>query len=105
MNMKTLRKVFRVGFKGKKIFIKDYILCENIFSKTRGLMFRPIGFKIPLVFIWEKQGRYPIHSFFCRKFLAVWLADGKILEKKVVDAWKTLVLPSKSFDTLIEIPL
>ena len=62
-------------------------------------------FKIPLVFIFKKKGKYAIHSFFCRKFMAVWIADGKILEKRIVNPWKFVILPRRKFDTLIEIPL
>ena len=83
----------------------DPIICDNYFSRARGLMFRPVGFKTPLVFLFGKSGRYPIHSFFCRKFIAIWYSDGKIIEKKVVEPWKISVCPAKKFDTLVEIPL
>jgi len=103
--MKKAKKEYSVSFKGKKIKVRNYILCESILAKTRGLMFRPGNFKIPLVFLWKKPGKYSIHSFFCRKFLAVWISDGKIIEKRAVNPWKFSIFPEKSFDTLIEIPL
>ena len=97
--MKKEKEDFRAGFKGK-----DIIICDNFFSKARGLMFRPADFKTPLLFIWKKPGKYPIHSFFCRKFAAVWYSDGKIIEKRVIEPWKASICPTKEFDSLIEIP-
>jgi uncharacterized membrane protein (UPF0127 family) len=102
---KRKRKIIRVGFKGKKFILDKYIVCDNYFSKARGLMFRPLNFKTPMVFIFNKKGKYPIHSLFCRKFIAIWIADDKIVEKRVVEPWKLSVVPVKKFDTLIEIPL
>jgi len=95
--------VFR--FKKKKIVIKDYILCDSIFSKMRGLMFRSRNFKKPLLFIWKKSGKYRIHSFFCRKFHAIWFLKGKIIDDKIVNPWKCSVTPKGKFDELLEIPL
>lgn len=96
--------LLEIIMKDKK-FPKDVIICKSFLSKLRGLMFRPRDFKTPLLFAWEKAGKYPIHSFFCRKFLAVWMLDGKIIEKRIIEPWKISVCPRKKFDTLVEIPL
>ena len=103
--MKKEKKTFSVGFDGKDYLLKDYIECKSFFSKLRGLMFRPEDFKTPLIFRFNKQRKYAIHSFFCRKFIAIWISDGKILEKRIVKPWRCAVIPKKRFDTLIEIPL
>ena len=97
-------KVFRIKFGGKTIVVKDYSVCKSIFSHARGLMFRNKNYKKPLLFVFEKAGMYPIHSFFCRKFVAVWMLDGKIIEIKVVKPWKFSVTPKEKFNLLLEIP-
>lgn len=102
--MNKKRKVLCVGFKGNKILIGDYILCKGFFSKMRGLMFRPRNFKTPLVFVFDKPERFSIHSFFCRKFLAIWMLKGKVVDVKIIRPWKANILPKKPFDTLIETP-
>jgi len=100
------KKVFRVGFNGKKIIIRNYILCDSFFSKLRGLMFRRENFKTPLVFTWKYPARRSIHSFFVRNnFLAIWEKNGKIVGKQLVAPWRFAVTPKEKFDTLIEIPL
>jgi len=88
----------------KKITLKNAIICDNFFSKVRGLMFRGKNFKTPLVFVFKKSGIYQIHSFFCRKFIAVWFLKGKVVDKRIVEPWKYSVSPSGKFDTLLEIP-
>jgi len=104
MNMKQ-KRVFQVGFKGKKIIVKNYRTCDNLFSKARGLMFRSKNFNESLLFVFSKPGIYPIHSFFCRKFIAVWMLNGKITDEKLVLPWKFSVTPKGKFDELLEIPL
>jgi len=72
-------------------------------------MFRKKSFKTPLLFTFNSLGRYAIHSFFCRKFLAVWILEenGKmqIIDVKTVLPWKSSVVPIKKFNLLLEIPL
>jgi uncharacterized membrane protein (UPF0127 family) len=99
------KKTIKFSFQGKKYSIKDYNICDNVFSKARGLMFRSKDFKTPLVFLWKKPGIYPIHSFFCRKFLAIWFRKGRIIDEKVVEPWRVSVTPKEKFDELLEIPL
>ena len=72
-------------------------------------MFRPVSFKIPLLFTFDFVGMHAIHSFFCRTFLAVWILEenGKmqIIDVKTVSPWKISVVPAKRFNLLLEIPL
>jgi uncharacterized membrane protein (UPF0127 family) len=84
---------------------KDAKICKSIWSKTRGLMFRKKNYTIPLLFIFDKPGKYPIHSFFCRKFIAVWLVKRKIVDVKIIHPWKNNISPNSNFDELLEIPL
>jgi len=104
MNMNK-KKVFRVGLGKLKIIVNDYGVCNNFFSKARGLMFRSRNYKKPLLFVWEKPGMYPIHSFFCKKFRAIWFLKGKIIDDKIVLPWKESVTPKGKFDELLEIPI
>lgn len=92
-------------FKGKSYSIKDYEICSSYFSKLRGLMFRRRNYKKPLLFVFSKYGMYPIHSLFCRSFLAVWLDWGKVIGVKIVRPFKFNVIPQKKFNMLLEIPL
>jgi uncharacterized membrane protein (UPF0127 family) len=96
---------FKFNFNGKKIVVNDYSICNNVFSKGRGLMFRSKNYKTPLLFPFNKPGRYSIHSFFCRKFIAVWLAKGKIVDIQLVEPWKFSVTGKEKFDELLEIPV
>lgn len=68
-------------------------------------MFRSRNFKTPLLFVFNKPGIYPIHSFFCsQKFVAIWLIRDKIVDVKIVKPWSLIIKPKHNFDTLIEIP-
>ncbi len=97
-------KIFKIKINGKILIIKDYTICDNFFLRARGLMFRSKDYRKPLVFTFKKPGRYPIHSFFCRKFVAVWMLKGRIIDEKIIESWKFHVVPAGKFDTLIEIP-
>jgi uncharacterized membrane protein (UPF0127 family) len=59
----------------------------------------------PLLFIFKKPVREPIHSFFCIPFVGIWLNDGKIINIKYVKPWKIHIKPKEKFDRLLEIPL
>ncbi len=59
-----------------------------------------------LVFIFNKPTKAPIHSFFCREFIAVWLDDkNKIIEIRKIPSWKFSIKPKREFVKLIEIPI
>lgn len=48
----------------------------------------------------------PIHSFFCKSFVAIWLDEkGAIVDIKIVKPWRLSVAPDESFSKLIEIPI
>ena len=98
-------KVFKIGFNHKSFLIKDYIVCDNYFSKFRGLMFRGKEFSKPLLFVFKNPNRQAIHSFFCEPFLAVWLFNDEIIEQKLIVPNKISVTPAKKFNYLLEIPL
>ncbi len=102
---KDFSKIFRIKFEGKNLVISDYTVCKSIFSRARGLMFRSKKYNKPLLFIFNKPGNYSIHSFFCRKFVAVWMLNNKIIEIKIVKPWKFSVTPKEKFNLLLEIPL
>jgi uncharacterized membrane protein (UPF0127 family) len=57
-----------------------------------------------LLFYFKKDSNDSIHSFFCKKFIAIWFNDGKIVDVKYVLPWKISVKPGKSFDKLLEVP-
>jgi len=101
--MKKKKSGFKFKFQRKSFILKDYVLCKSILSKINGLMFR----KNPksLVFVFNKPTRISIHSFFCRKrFIAIWLLKGKIIDVKIVLPWKVNISPRGKFDKLLELP-
>ncbi len=91
-------------YKNKKYSIEVH-KC-NSFEKFVGLMFSRRENAKNLLFNFRKPLNYPIHSFFCPEFLALWLDDkNKIVEFKFVKPWKVSIKPKKNFSKLIEIPL
>ena len=96
-------KSFKFKFQGKTCVLKDFQICKTIFSKTIGLMFK----KNPenLLFVFEEPVKISIHSFFCRKkFVAIWLLKGRIIDARIVSPWKVNICPRKKFDKLLELP-
>jgi uncharacterized membrane protein (UPF0127 family) len=104
-----MRKKLIVKHKGKKYLISDYKICKNVWSKIRGLMFRGKNYKKPLLFVFEKAGKHGIHSFFCKKFIGIWmLFHGnkiEVIDEKIVKPFKWCVVPEKKFNMLLEVPL
>jgi uncharacterized membrane protein (UPF0127 family) len=49
--------------------------CESIFSKFLGIMFQ--GNFVPHLFVFKKEQRITIHSFFCVPFVGIWLDKNK----------------------------
>lgn len=88
----------------KELEIQEIKEAKGI-SKFIGLMFKknpkPIFFKM------SKLSNFPIHSYFVRvTFLAIWLdEDDDIIDIKLVKPKTNNIKPSKSFKTLIELPL
>jgi len=91
----------KLFFNGKEIFI-DGIKKVDEFGKISGLMFRKNSSALLFEF---PTGRTEIHSFFCRRFLAIWILDGKIVEYRIVKPWRISVKPKSDFDKLIEVPI
>ncbi len=90
-----------------KIKINDEVIeakeCRTIWEKARGLMFRKDS--KPLVFNFNQLTRQSIHSFFCKPFLAIWLNNGKIVDKKIVKPFKVFIKPKDRFNILVEVLL
>ncbi|MBT4166215.1 hypothetical protein HOE04_04225 [archaeon] len=72
-------------------------------QKTIGLMFKKNS--PPLLFIFKKPTRQPIHSFFCKPFIAIWLnKENQIIEKKLIKPYQISIKPKQKFTKLLEIP-
>jgi len=76
--------------------------CKTLLLKATGLMFRKNS--PPLLFIYKKPTREPIHSFFCKPFIAIWFNKNKIIDVKSVKPFNPLIKPKQKFDKLLEIP-
>ena len=77
--------------------------CQTIISKFLGLMFtnKPTA----LLFIFKKPNNQPIHSFFCKPFIAVWFNNNnKVVDAKLVKPYNLSIIPKKPFTKLLEIP-
>jgi len=101
--MKKKKSGFKFKFQRKSFVIRDYVICDNFLSQVIGLMFK----KNPknLLFVFEKPVKISIHSFFCRKkFAAIWLLKGKVIDAKIVLPWKVNICSRKKFDKLLELP-
>lgn len=95
-----MKKTKKIKIKGKIIEME---VCDNTFSRARGLMFRRKS--KPLLLIFNIPTIQSIHSFFCEPFLAVWLNKGKIIDEKIVKPFSLAVKPKEAFTHLVEIPL
>jgi uncharacterized membrane protein (UPF0127 family) len=92
-------------YKGEKIRL-DAGICDSHWSRFRGLMFRKERKSIPLLFIFKKLTKTPIHSFFCKEFIALWLDEkDNVMEFKKIKPWNPTIIPKKSFVKLVEIPV
>ena len=98
--MKDAKK-FRFVYKNKK-YETEIKECRSLFSQINGLMFKKNS--IPLLFVFKRPVRKPIHSFFCRRFIAIWFSKNKIIDAKKINPWKVFIRPSEKFDMLLEIP-
>jgi len=90
----------RVKINGGRIEARE---CRSIWEKTRGLMFRKDS--EPIVLIFKNPTRRAIHSFFCKPFLAVWVREGRVIERRIVNPFSLSVKPREKFTHLFEIPL
>lgn len=72
-------------------------------QKYLGLMFKKDS--EPLLFKWNKPGLYPIHSYFCKPFVAQWYNEnGRIVEERLISPNQSHILPGEPFVQLLEIP-
>ena len=85
---------------GKKKTIKAK-LCDTPAKKFMGLMFKKNS--PPLLFVFNKNKKLSIHSFFCKPFRAIWL-DEKMQSTKVIDVKKQKPNFSGKGKYLLEIP-
>jgi len=92
---------FNFNYAGRKFEI-EIEECKSFFSKLRGLMFRKKS--LPLLFYFNKLGKEPIHSFFCKPFFAIWFDGENVVDGKLVKPWQLSVKPKEKFDRLLEIP-
>src|SRR3989344_3077944 len=79
---KRIMADFGFNYRGKNIIL-NIIECRNIFSQSRGLMFRKKS--KPLLFLFKKPVKISIHSFFCRPFIAIWFNKNKIVDVKKIE--------------------
>jgi uncharacterized membrane protein (UPF0127 family) len=91
-------------YRGKKINLKVF-RC-NPLEKIRGLTFRRRDRAKALLFEFKKN-LSAIHSYFVFfPFIAIWLdKNNKVIEIKKVKPFTFHILPKKSFDRIIEIPI
>ncbi|MEM4633933.1 MAG: DUF192 domain-containing protein [Candidatus Anstonellaceae archaeon] len=88
--------------KSAKVYME---IADNELSRARGLMFR--SKIIPILFVFEKKGIFPIHSFFVKDFFdAVYLSkEGQVVEIfRRIPPNTPLVVPQKKADYLLELP-
>ena len=81
-------------------------IADDDFSRMRGLMFREKI--IPILFIFGREGRFPIHSHFVvAEFDAIYLApDGTVKEVfRKIPPNTNLVSPKKNSSYLLELPV
>ena len=95
-----------IGLKHKNRKININVKRCNLFWMVKGLMFtRREKARALLLFDFKKPKRIKIHSFFCSKFLAVWLdEENNIIEKRIIRPFNFIVFPKRKFSRLIEIP-
>ncbi len=80
-------------------------VADNDFSRMRGLMFRKKV--IPILFIFDSEGIYPIHSQFVpAEFDAIYLSfDGTVVEAiRRIPPNQTIIRPAKRALYLLELP-
>ena len=92
---------FGFNFKKNNVIL-DVKVCKNIFNKITGLMCRKNS--PPLLFIFKKSVKTPIHSFFCKPFVAIWFNKNKVIDVKLVKPWRLSIKPDSKFDKILEIP-
>ncbi|MEM2137539.1 MAG: DUF192 domain-containing protein [Candidatus Anstonellaceae archaeon] len=89
----------------KKSLRADVEIADSELSRMRGLMFRKKV--IPMLFIFDSEGIFPIHSYFVKgKFDAVYLSVDKAVTEifRGIPPGTPLVTPKKKAKYLLELP-
>jgi uncharacterized membrane protein (UPF0127 family) len=89
----------------KKFVSADIELALDEFSRMRGLMFREK--LIPMLFIFDSEGIFPIHSYFVKgKFDAIYLSSSRVVTEifRSIPPSTPLVTPKKKAKYLLELP-
>ncbi|MCX8197342.1 MAG: DUF192 domain-containing protein [Candidatus Micrarchaeota archaeon] len=98
--------VFVIFNYSKKKKVKAHMeVAKNFFQRMRGLMFRKTV--VPLLFVFEKEGKHPIHSFFVSgAFDAVYLDSKRRVQeiRRKVAPNTPLIMPQKDAKFLLELP-
>lgn len=83
--------------------IQIYVeVCDTLWKKFRGLMFRKKSY--PLLFTFNKNKKLDIHSFFCVPFRAVWIDDNRnVTREELIKKWKPHFSGHGKY--LLEVPL
>jgi len=96
----TLKKI-TYYIEGKKKTI-EVQLCDTPIKKFMGLMFKKNS--PPLLFVFNKNKKLSIHSFFCKPFRAIWL-DEKMHSASFIDVKKWKPNFSGKGKYILEIPV
>jgi uncharacterized membrane protein (UPF0127 family) len=80
-------------------------IADDEFSRTRGLMFRKKI--IPILFIFNSSGIFPIHSYFVNgEFDAIYISEGKVAVEVIrkIKPNIPLISPKERSLYLLELP-
>ena len=92
---------FNLKIKNQELNLKVKPLI-NPLQQSLGLMFKKHSPN--LLFIFKKPKRTPIHSYFCKPFIAIWLLDNQIIDIKLIEPNQLSIKPKEKFNKLLEIP-
>ncbi len=83
----------------------DAVICTSLLGKMKGMMFSSSG-KKPLLFVFDKENKVPIHMLFVFfELIVVWIDSKKrIADFKVMKPF-TVYSPKSKSKYVLEIPL
>ncbi len=81
------------------------VVCKSYFSKFRGMMFR-CNNALPMLFIFDKEKKIPIHMLFVFfPLIVLWLDNKKrVVDRKILQPFQ-MYFPAKNAKFIVEIPL
>jgi uncharacterized protein len=86
----------------KKSIAENYIICNSLSSKARGLMFSK---KKNLIFIFDKEERISLHMLFV--FFPIWAVylnkDKKVVSIKKLNPFISMCYPKEKAKYIIEL--